>query len=81
MYVDFIADVEDIKQVESYVVKGIVPNEKLVNPNKNKVQDIHSESITEEFYVEKKIPEKLLPIQEVIRKLQALVTLKRIRIR
>lgn len=25
-YTDFVADVEDIKEVESYVVKGIVPN-------------------------------------------------------
>jgi hypothetical protein len=62
-YTDFIADVEDIKEVESYVVKGIVPNERSFDPFRNTIKDMHKESITEEFYVDKKIPEKLMPIQ------------------
>lgn len=80
-YTDFITDVEDIKEVETYVVRGIVPNEKQPDPFRNTIKDINKDSITEEFYVDKKIPEKVLPIQELMRKIQAQVTLKRIRIK
>jgi hypothetical protein len=36
---------------------------------------MHTDSITEEFYVDKKIPERLFPIQEVMKKIQAQVVL------
>jgi hypothetical protein len=62
-------------------VKGIVPNKVTVDPNAHYIKDINNDSITEAFYLEKKIPPKLLPIESVIRKIQAEVTLKRIRIR
>jgi len=80
-YCDFIQDVEDIRAVESYVVKGIVPNQKAIDPKRNEVHDIHQDSITDEFYVDKKLPQRLVPIEAVMRKIQALVTLKRIRIK
>lgn len=70
-----------MKAEESIVVKGIVPNKVIVDPNAHYIKDINNDSITEAFYLEKKIPPKLLPIESVIRRVQAEVTLKRIRIR
>lgn len=62
------------------MVKGIVPNEKVDQQN-NIIKDIHQDSLIQEFYVEKQLPQKFLPIEGVLRKIQAQVTLKRIRIR
>lgn len=80
-YLRFIEDVENVKAEEGIVVKGIVPNKVTVDPNARFIKDINNDSITEAFYLEKKIPPKLLPIESVIRKIQAEVTLRRIRIR
>ena len=80
-YPKFISDVESIKLDEATVVKGIVPNSTVIDPHANYAKDLHKDSLTDAFYVEKKIPPKLLPIESVIRKLQAEVTLRRIRIR
>lgn len=63
------------------MVKGIVPNTVVKDPNANVARDLHQDSLTDAFYVEKKLPPKLLPIEKVIRRLQAEVTLRRIRIR
>ena len=77
----FIEDVESIKADEEIVVKGIVPNFTVKDPHANVAKDLHQDSLTDAFYVEKKLPEKLLPIEKVVRRLQAEVTLKRIRIK
>ena len=53
-YLDFVKDVENINELESYVVKGIVPNQKKVSDSL--IKDIHQDSLTQEFYVEKKLP-------------------------
>jgi len=53
----------------------------MVDPLRNTICDMHNDSITEEFYVSKNLPQKYLPIQEVMKKIQAQVTLKRLRIR
>lgn len=53
------------------MVKGIVPNKTVIDPNAQYIKDINNDSITEAFYLEKKIPQKLLPIESVIRKLQS----------
>ena len=66
---------------EQFVVKGIVPNFVAKDPNANVAKDLHEASLTDAFYVEKKLPARLVPIEKVIRRLQAEVTLKRIRIR
>jgi hypothetical protein len=80
-YLNFISDVENIQAEEATVVKGIVPNQSTRDPNSHVVKDLHQDSLTDAFYVEKKLPPKLQPIEKVIRRLQAEVTLKRIRIR
>jgi hypothetical protein len=43
--------------------------------------DPKSASLTQEFYIDKKLPEKQLAIHDIIKKVQAIVTMKRIRIR
>lgn len=43
-------------------MKGIVPNKSAVDPNAHYIKDINNDSLTEAFYLEKKIPPKLLPI-------------------
>lgn len=80
-YQDFIGDIEDVKEVEALAVKGIVPNPQAVDPNKNITHDLHKDSLTEEFYVKKRLPERAKPIEDILRKIQAEVTLKRLRIR
>ena len=80
-YTNFISDVENIKLDEETVVKGIVPNKSTRDPNVNIVKDLHCDSLTDAFYVEKKLPVKLQPIANIIRRIQAEVTLKRIRLR
>ncbi len=37
-------------------VKGIVANSQVLDPNKNVTQDLHKDSLTEEFYVKKRLP-------------------------
>lgn len=78
-YVDFIKDVEDINSNESIVVKGVVFNSNF-RETRN-ITDPKSASLTQEFYVDKKLPEKSLSINEIIKKVQAIVTMKRIRVR
>lgn len=80
-YPRFIQDVENINLEESFVVKGIVPNPTKADPTAHIIKDVNRDSITEAFYLEKKLPERLKPIEDVIRRVQAEVTLKRIRIR
>lgn len=80
-YQDFIRDIEDVNAVESLAVKGIVPNPQAVDPNKNITHDLHKDSLTEEFYVKKRLPDRAQPIMELLKKIQAEVTLKRLRIR
>ena len=80
-YPRFIRDVENINAEESFVVKGVVPNKVAVDPKANIIKDLNNDSITEAFYLEKKLPERLKPIEDVIRRVQAEVALKRIRIR
>ena len=77
----FIEDVENVKEVEGIVVKGIVPNKVNPDPNAQYIKDINNDSLTEAFYLEKKIPPKLMPIEAVLRRFQAEVALRRIRIR
>ena len=62
-------------------MKGIVANKVPVDLTANIIKDVNNDSITEAFYLEKKLPERLKPIEDVIRRVQAEVTLKRIRIR
>ena len=59
----------------------MVPNPSVVDPNKNITMDLHKDSLTEEFYVKKRLPERCQPIKELLKKIQAEVTLKRLRIR
>ena len=61
-YQEFIADIEDVKDVEALAVKGIVANPQIVDPNKNITQDLHKDSLTEEFYVKKRLPERAQPV-------------------
>lgn len=70
-----------MKEEENIVIKGIVPNKSSYDPNGHIIKDINNDSLTEAFYLEKKLPPRLLPIENVIRRIQAEVTLKRIRIR
>lgn len=77
----FIEDVENIKAEEEIAIKGTVPNKQAIDPNASYIKDMNNDSITDAFYVEKKIPPKLKPIEEIIRRVQSEVTLKRIRIR
>lgn len=80
-YQDFIREIENVNAVEALAVKGIVPNPQPVDPNKNIALDLHKDSLTQEFYVHKKLPDRAKPIEEVLKKIQAVVTLKRLRIR
>ena len=43
-------------------VKGIVNNPSVVDPNKNITLDLHKDSLTQEFYVQKKLPDRLKPV-------------------
>lgn len=62
------------------MVRGIVPNERSTHLT-NVVEDINNHSLTQAFYVSKRLPEQNLPINDILRRIQAEVTLKRIRIR
>jgi len=55
-YQDFIKEIEDVNKVEALAVKGIVPNPQNVDPNKNITLDLHNDSLTQEFYVHKRLP-------------------------
>lgn len=59
----------------------MVPNPSIVDPNKNITLNLHSDSLTSEFYVKKRLPDRAQPIADLLRKIQAQVTLKRIRVR
>lgn len=52
-------------------MKGIVPNKSSYDPSGLVVKDIHNDSLTEAFYLEKKLPPRLFPIESVIRRIQA----------
>jgi hypothetical protein len=80
-YQDFIREIENVNAVEALAVKGIVPNPQPIDPHKNIALDLHKDSLTQEFYVHKKLPDRAKPIEEVLKKIQAVVTLKRLRIR
>ena len=80
-YLDFIRDIEDVNVVEALAVKGIVANPQQVDPNKNITLDLHKDSLTEEFYVKKNLPDQAQPIQQLLKKIQADVTLRKLRVR
>lgn len=61
-------------------MRGIVPNEKK-DKGARVIQDIRNESLTEGFYVQKSLAERWRPIEDVLKRIQAEVTLRRIRIR
>ena len=48
--------------VESLAVKGIVNNPSEVDPHKNIALDLHKDSLTEQFYVHKKLPDRAKPV-------------------
>lgn len=58
-----------------------MPNPQTIDPNKNVTHDLHRDSLTEEFYVKKRLPDRARPIEDILKKIQAEVTLKRLRIR
>ena len=62
-YQDFIKDIEDVNAVESLAVKGIVSNPQPIDANKNITHDLHKDSLTEEFYVKKRLPDRAQPIR------------------
>lgn len=49
--------------VEALAVKGVVANPSVVDPNKNVTMDLHKDSLTEEFYVKKRLPDRAQQIQ------------------
>ena len=55
-YQDFIKEIEDVNDVEALAVKGMVANPQIVDPNKNITMNLHQDSLTEEFYVQKRLP-------------------------
>lgn len=61
-------------------MRGIVPNEKK-DKGARVIQDIRNESLTEGFYMQKSLAERWRPIEDVLKRIQAEVTLRRIRIR
>ncbi len=62
-------------------MKGIVNNPQEIDPNKNVTLDLHKDSLTEAFYVNKRLPNHSKAIQDILKRVQAEVTLKRVRIR
>ncbi len=72
---------ENINEVESYVVKGIVPNPKPLDPDAGIVKDLRNTSLTQEFYVQRRLAERSPVLDAVLRRIQAEVALKRLRIR
>ena len=42
--------------MEALAVKGMVANPQIVDPNKNITMNLHQDSLTEEFYVQKRLP-------------------------
>lgn len=81
-YVKFVEDVENIKETLDIVVKGIKQN--TVKPGEaysNTVSDPKNIPFMETLYLNKQLPDRLLPIQDLLRRIQAEVVAKRVRIR
>ncbi len=52
-------------------MKGIVNNPQEVDPNKNVTLDLHKDSLTEAFYVNKRLPNHSKAIQDILKRVQA----------
>jgi hypothetical protein len=80
--VKFVEDVENINETMDIVVRGIKQNP--VKPGdaySNTINDSKNIPFMETLYLNKQLPERLLPIQDLLRRIQAEVVAKRVRIR
>lgn len=81
-YVKFVTDVENINETLELVLKGIKPNP--VRPGEgysSVVEDPKNIPFAQSLYLNKQLPERLLPIEDLLRRIQAEVVAKRVRIR
>jgi hypothetical protein len=76
--VKFVEDVENINETMDIVVRGIKQNP--VKPG-DAINDSKNIPFMETLYLNKQLPERLLPIQDLLRRIQAEVVAKRVRIR
>jgi hypothetical protein len=79
-YVKFCDDVDNVSEMLETVIKGIKPNEKVFDPKEDILDDSKDLKLMNTLYTTKRLNFTGQQIEDVIRKIQAEVIMKRLRI-
>jgi len=80
-YVNFCDDVDNVAEMLETVIKGIKPNEKLIDPFEDIIENTDNLKLMSTLYTSKKLSTKSKGLTEVELKIQAEVVMKRLRIK
>lgn len=80
-YVKFCDDVDNVQQMLSGVITGIKQNHKDINPDDEFIEDREGLDLISTLFTSKKLTDNISQVEQVIKKIQGDVVMKRIRVR